>query len=301
MLDQRLAARLYVAAHAERWRVDARAFADALHASVTRAFAGRAHDQGSIAAYLEGLHLEDLALACACAAGDEAAWQHFVLTHRPILYRAADAIDAMNGRELADSLYADLFGLAESGGARRSLFRYFHGRSSLATWLRAVLSQRHVDRVRVSRRHEPLPDDDSTATVRAPGGPPDPERSRFVALMQAALAAALALLAPKDRLRIACYYAHQMTLAQIGRLTGEHEATVSRQLTRTRSAMRASIEAILAQQHGLAADAVDECFRSLSEDAGPLDLGELLGTRDSVPLTTGKKARVDRSRSEGAV
>ena len=50
-----------------------------------------------------------------------------MVTLRPVLYRAADAIDATgNARELADSLYADLYGLAEKGGKRQSLFRYFH-------------------------------------------------------------------------------------------------------------------------------------------------------------------------------
>ncbi len=39
-------------------------------------------------------------------------------------------------REMADSLYADLYGLRESSdGSRRSLFDYFHGRSKLSTWL----------------------------------------------------------------------------------------------------------------------------------------------------------------------
>ena len=79
-----------------------------------------------------------------------AAWDHFVLEMRPGLYRAADALDPSGGaRELADSLYADLYGVDQRGGARQSLLRYFHGRSSLATWLRAVLAQRYVDRVRV--------------------------------------------------------------------------------------------------------------------------------------------------------
>ena len=99
--------------------------------------------------YLKSLHLEDLALACACADGDEAAWEHFVREYRPSLYRAADALDPSGrARELADSLYADLYGTTERAGERRSLFRYFHGRSSLPTWLRAVLAQRHVDAIR---------------------------------------------------------------------------------------------------------------------------------------------------------
>ena len=81
-----------------------------------------------------------------------------MLEHRPRLYRAADALDPAGGaRDLADSLYADLYGFPDRQGKRKSLFRYFHGRSSLSTWLRAVLAQRHVDRLRTARRLEPLP------------------------------------------------------------------------------------------------------------------------------------------------
>ncbi len=64
-------------------------------------------------------------------------------------------------RELADALYADLFGLAARDGIRQSLFRYFHGRSRLVTWLSAVLSQRLIDRGRDRRRVEPLSGEDA--------------------------------------------------------------------------------------------------------------------------------------------
>ena len=124
-------------------------------------------------------HSADLELAERCAAGDPAAWDRFVLEYRPVLYRAADALDRHGtAREVADSLYAELFGVRQSSdgaGERRSLFRYFQGRSSLATWLRAVLAQRYVDSLRASRRAEPLPEDERRVPA-APGlrgsGPP---------------------------------------------------------------------------------------------------------------------------------
>src|SRR5215467_12716365 len=112
-------------------------------------------------------YAEDLALASACEAGDEAAWERFVREFRPVLYRSADALDPSGGaRDLADALYGELFS--------KSLFRYYHGRSSLATWLRAVLAQRFVDRVRANRRIEPLPED---ADVASPAKPPQPGRT----------------------------------------------------------------------------------------------------------------------------
>ena len=102
-------------------------------------------------------YARDLELARQCAAGEEPAWERFVLEYRPLLYRAADALDSTGGaRDLADSLYADLYGMPEGGNERRSLFRYFQGRSSLATWLRAVLAQRYVDRLRAQKRMEQI-------------------------------------------------------------------------------------------------------------------------------------------------
>src|SRR4029077_12295537 len=134
------------------------------------------------------LHVEDLALAVACADGCEAAWDHFVREHRPALYRAAEAIDRSGGaRDLADSLYAELFGLRERDGERQSLFRYFHGRSSLTTWLRAVLAQRHICRLRSTRRLDALPDEESAEALPAAALPPDPDRPRYVTIIQDAL------------------------------------------------------------------------------------------------------------------
>ncbi|MEO8677621.1 MAG: sigma-70 family RNA polymerase sigma factor, partial [Vicinamibacterales bacterium] len=153
------------------------------------------------------LHPEDLALAEACARGDAAAWDRFVLEYRPILYRAADAIDRTGrARELADALYAELFGMKERDGERQSLFRYFHGRSSLATWLRAVLSQRYVDHIRASRRLEELPDEEALESRPARPAAPGPDASRFATALQQVLSDAIAALEPRDRLRLGCYY-----------------------------------------------------------------------------------------------
>ena len=175
--DEKLGGRLYRQANADRWHVPPERFRHALESSAERACAGRNWDAQEVELYLLSLHLEDLALACACAEGDDDAWEHFVLAQRPALYRAADALDASGGaRELADSLYADLFGLPNRSGERQSLFRYFHGRSSLTTWLRAVLAQRYVDRLRSERRTEALPDEDSSSALPAPSRPIDPDR-----------------------------------------------------------------------------------------------------------------------------
>jgi RNA polymerase sigma-70 factor (ECF subfamily) len=278
-LDARTIQRLHGDAGAGRWDVSLDAFAAALQVSLDRA---PADAQRTPERYVSSLHLEDLALACACAAGHDGAWEHFVREFRPLLYRAADAL-APGGaaREIADGLYGELFGLTERDGERRSLFRYFHGRSSLGTWLRAVLAQRFVDGIRATKRLEPLPEEDVTMPELGAAGTaadPDPDAPEYIALTQRALAAAMASLEPRDRLRLGLYYAQELTLAQAGKLLGEHEATVSRQLARTRRAIRAFVEAELSEA-GLSPDEVEHCFALAVEDAGELDLSRLAATR----------------------
>ncbi|MEP6782271.1 MAG: sigma-70 family RNA polymerase sigma factor [Acidobacteriota bacterium] len=292
-MDADRAGRLYEKADAGRWKVPKEVLSNALERSAEKAFAGRTPSGHDLDKYFDSLHLNDLALACACAMGREDAWDHFVREFRPAMYRAADAIDPSGtAREVAQALYAELFGLKERDGVRQSLFRYFHGRSSLSTWLRSLIVQRYVDRHRETRRLDPLPDDNSTAAVhaqlRARPRADHPDRDRFLAAMRAVLAAAIAALAPRDRLRLACYYAQEMTLAQIGKLTREHEATVSRALAKTRKALRDYVERRLTTDHGFSTARIAECFENIVDDSGSLDLEDWLG----------KKSEVDRSMSE---
>src|SRR5688500_6195195 len=274
-MDRERLQRLRDKAQADRWKVPPEVFSNALERSAEKAFAGRTPSDGELDRYYDSLHLADLALACACAMGREDAWDHFVREFRPGMYRAADAIDPGGGaRDIAQALYAELFGLKEKDGIRQSVFRYFHGRSSLATWLRSLIAQRFVDRHRETRRLDPLPDDSSAAPLRAAPPPIDPDRTRFVAAMRAVLAAAIAALEPRDRLRLACYYAQEMTLAQIGTVTREHEATVSRQLAKTRKAVREDVERRLRDENGFSKAEIEECFRSIVDDSGHLDLNE---------------------------
>lgn len=294
-MDARRAERLYQKSEAGRWKLPVEVLTNALERSAEKAHGDRVLTEEELDRYYDSLHLSDLALACACAMGKESAWDHFVTTFRPAMYRAADAMDPGGGaRDIADALYAELFGLREKDGIRQSVFRYFHGRSSLATWLRSVVAQRFVDRHRETSRLRPLPDEGDRPGLRSPQ-PANPDRRRYITAFKAAIAAAIAALLPRDRLRLACYYAQEMTLAQIGKLTREHEATVSRQLARTRREVRGAVEQHLAHQHGFSNAEIRECFASVTDDAGDLDLAAWLGA-ESAPVR--KESAAQRSTSE---
>ena len=95
----------------------------------------------------------------------------------------------------------------------------------------------------------------------------------------------------RDRLRLACYYAQELTLAETGRILGEHEATSSRQLARVRRVIRDRVELELRVERGLTDAEVAQCFECVTEDAGPLDLQSLL----DVDSPARKETALDRS------
>jgi RNA polymerase sigma-70 factor (ECF subfamily) len=267
--------RLYRASGAHQWHVDEARFGAALVAGARHALKPP-YDSPELSRYLSSINLADLALACACAEGGDAAWNHFVLEFRPRLYAAARAIAGDQGRELADSLYAELYGLEVREGRRRSLFEYFHGRSSLLTWLRTVMAQRYVDRKRTAARLRPIDDAPEPAT---PASAPDVDRARYVSLMQRALTAALEALPAGDRLRLSYYYLQELRMAEIGRLLGESEATVSRKLERTRQALRGDVEHRLKHDERLTEAQVRQCFE-YATDHWHFDVTAALPSRD---------------------
>lgn len=295
-----LVEKLYAQAQAPRWGLSLERFALSLERSVTKRFAAESPPRQKVEDYLGSLHLEDLALACACAAGCESAWEHFFATYRQYLYSAAAAITRRSvsdayAREFADSLYATLYGRETTIG-RVSLFNHFHGRSKLSTWLRAVLAQRYIDVLRQEKRLESLEDDEGSEKavppkLRSNWQPADPNRSRYLRLLADALKQAISSLNQLDRTRLIAYYLKDLTLAEIGRTMNEHEATASRKLERVRQELKEKVIAILKSggasrngphaqpghdgRRGLDDAQIQICFEYATE-AWPFDFSQLL-------------------------
>ena len=256
----RALARLCKRAGAARWSIRDESLCDA---AFRGARAAGVLDDASVDSFIDALHAEDLGLAIACQAGESAPWEHFIASFRPQLYAAARAIagDEARGRELADSLWAEMYGMEVRDGRRRSILSYFHGRSSILTWMRAVLAQRHVDYIRSQSRNVPLDDHLEQASGTSDDhGEETGERARYVAMLGKALDAALKSLAPRDRMRMAYYYRHDLSLKEIGRVMNEHESTVSRQLARTRDYLKREIERALRDGDRLSRDQIRLCY-----------------------------------------
>jgi hypothetical protein len=122
----------------------------------------------------------------------------------------------------------------------------------------------------------------STASV-----PVDPHREIYLKRFDRALSAALASLAPRERMILACYYVDGLRLAEIGRMLDEHESTVSRQLERVRQGLRDSVTRALQQEiaasngrgaePALDAAQIELAFKYAQED-WPFDLSQALSS-----------------------
>jgi RNA polymerase sigma factor (sigma-70 family) len=291
---------LHANSRAMEWSLTLPAFAAALERSVRKRFSDGPVSQEGLEQYLGTLSIDDLVLATACIEGSDAAWEFFVQTYRDYLRAAAGSITkgsraGVDAQELADSLFAELFGLVDGKRGEASLLRYFHGRSSLKTWLRTVLAQRHIDRLRMSRRWESLEQEDGEeekpiVAQGAPATSPDPHRQKYIQRFLFALSVCLDALDPGDRKRLELYYAREKTLAEVGRLLGEHESSASRNLERTRRELRAKVEECLRTgRHAsdgsrrlppLSDAEIALCFQYAAEDA-PIDFRKMFPEKTS--------------------
>src|SRR6184192_2802322 len=194
------------------------------------------------------LYVEDLVLTRMCAAGNERAWEIFMLRFREKLYDVARQITREDsaGRELADSVYADLYGTRTRDGERVCKLNSYSGRGSLDGWLRTVLAQEYVNRYRRQRRLVSLDEESEQGTQYATTtvSPAIPLDTR----LERATDDALRSLSAEDRFVLASYFLDQRTLAQIARALSVHESTISRKVERLTKVIRKQILKNLAGQ-----------------------------------------------------
>jgi RNA polymerase sigma-70 factor (ECF subfamily) len=204
--------------------------------------------QAEIRTFFLSLRIEELALARACAAGHNSAWEIFLTRYREKLYQAALRIarEDSAARELAHTLYADLYGTNTREGQRVSKLAFYTGRGSLEGWLRTVLAQEYVNRYRRTKRLVSL-DEESEEGVQFAAPDPEPTASADPRLAQAT-DEALAFLAGEDRVVLSAYYLDGRTLAEIARMLGVHESTISRKLDKLAKALRKQILAGLVRR-----------------------------------------------------
>jgi len=263
-----LAATLYERSGAAAYGVSAEQFAAILDEILRKYLPpNSAHASAEQRAdFCAGLRLEELALARACAAGNERAWQDFISRYRQKLRSMALHItrDAAHAAELADSLFADLYGVNARDGVRSSKLVFYTGRGSLEGWLRTVMAQEFINRYRKQKRTVSL-EEQTEEGAQFAAAVPEPARTSDRRL-EAATDEALAELSSEDRFTLASYYLDGRTLAEIARTLGLHESSVSRRLDRLSTGLRKRILAGLRMQgmsHAQATEALETDVRDI--------------------------------------
>jgi RNA polymerase sigma-70 factor (ECF subfamily) len=215
--------------------------------------------QAEARTFLLTLRVDELALARACAAGNDSAWELFLTRYREKLYQSALRIarEDSAARDLADSLYAELYGTTTRAGERICKLASFTGRGSLEGWLRTVLAQEFVNRYRRTKRLVSLDEEsEDGAQFAAPDPAPLPSAD---SRLESSTDAALASLSSEERMVLAAYYLDGRTLAEVARMLGVHESTISRKVDKLAKSLRKKILAGMMQQ-GMARRQAEEAL-----------------------------------------
>ena len=263
-----LIAELYAQSESARFGVSRDDFEKHLGAVAGKYLSSGANEK-EVTSFLSGLRIQELVLARACSAGNEVAWEVFLTRFREPLYNSGRAIakDDATGRELADSLYADLYGMKSADGERRSKLDYYMGRGSLEGWLRTVLAREFVNRYRSHKRHVSLEEEEEAgrqfvAAAPAATASNDPR-------LEAATDEALRALSSEEKFILSSYFLDDRTLAEIARTLNVHESTTSRKLERAVKGLRGEIMAAL-RKKGMsrrqAEEALEADVRDLAVD-----------------------------------
>ncbi len=269
-----------------QYRVTVDEMAATLHASVKKYLPGTLAEDGSVlptvrqalVEYLASLNSDDLCHAVACAKGDDEAWEDFFRDYRSYLVNVARTMtqDASAAEQLADSTFAELYGLRETESGRVSKFSFYSGRGSLRGWLRAVVFQLSADSHRQTSRF--VQTEEPEDMDRLAGLPDNSERAlddlthelpyvrkRYQEAVADALRRALSEMEARDRLLLAYYYYDEMTLKEIGQLFAVHEATISRWLTKVQKRARKLVEKSLGRDHGFKRREISEAMELAAE------------------------------------
>lgn len=216
--------------------------------------------------FIKALHTKDLYLALACAQKADKAWDRFNTLYRKYIDDLANfATLTSRAADLADSVLADLFLPDHSGQSRIASYQ---GRSSLATWLRAIICHRATNE---RERHGNNTADldtihevaDDTALSRMDALL---RSSRYGHVIRESLRCSCQCLSERERLILLLRYDDGLQLGQIGRLLGVHQSTITRQIEGACKKLREAVVTNLITEHKLDRAAIDECKADILEN-----------------------------------
>jgi RNA polymerase sigma-70 factor len=220
----------------------------------------------ALTSFVRSLHTNDLLLALSCATGTDAGWQRFHELYRKYL---SDLSRHLLGRtpdfdEIGETIWIDLFLRDRSGNSR---IASYDGRSSLATWLRVVVSNRVIN----ERQRRSL----ASSNIDAIPEPADPRahqevearliRDRYESMIVLAFKKSIQALSEHETLMVLMRYDEGRQLGEIAKFFSVHQSTITRQLDRLMDRLRNDVRSTLASQCGLNRAQLEECLSVASD------------------------------------
>ena len=251
-------------------------------------------DRRDVRGFIEGIRPDDLCLIIACEGSDEKAWEDLIAAFDSTVKSAARKVcsSSEEADDLASSVWAELYGLKNDvAGNRKGKLGYYSGRGSLAGWLRAITAQLAIDQFRKqskfiqveeTREFENLAEEssnhnDGVGFVSHSESPEEILSEKQVSdHVTDSLSAAIAEIGAEDRLVLKLYYFDDLTLKDIARTFGYHEATASRRLVRIQTDIRKSVEKSLRARHGWKEEEVKKYLADAAASLG-MSFEKLLG------------------------
>jgi RNA polymerase sigma-70 factor (ECF subfamily) len=210
-------------------------------------------------------HARDLWLACACAAGSDAAVREFESRFRAVVEQVVGRMRFPYDRasEVKQLLLQRL--LVPDEGKEPRIAGY-SGRGELAGWVRAAATRVALNLI----RDDPEPKADRSGDellARLPAAAEDPElrllKTRYAAPFKEAFVAALESLEAKQRLLLKQHYLDGLSTAELGALHRVHRVTVLRWIGETREQVASVIEKHLGTSLGLPKQELESLFRAV--------------------------------------
>jgi len=217
--------------------------------------------------FIDSLHTCDVYLAAACAQRSAEAWSRFMGLYQKYLNAIALSVSPSSdaARELADSVLVEMFLPDRSGHSR---IASYHGRSSLATWLRAIVCHRAINER--ERKDNSLERIESMPEMAEKGSACNIEAilraARYQDVINDSLRNSCNCLTDRERLLLLLRYDDELQVSQIARLLGVCPSTVTRQLERIQGKLHENVVATLTSKHNLQQAEIEECLADLLDN-----------------------------------
>jgi RNA polymerase sigma-70 factor len=201
------------------------------------------------AAFADRLVLDDLYLATACAGGEDRAWEEFGARYFAFIRTfSRRTLREPQASDVADQVIADLW--------QRKKVAQYEGRSSLKTWLGAVVAHAAINAAKQARTTEPVRGETTDLERRAAATVPhDAMVGRDAGDRMARwVSDAIQQLAPDERCLLLLYYEQGLTLDEISPIAKRSKAALSRRLDRIRQDLRARVDRLAREATGGSAE-----------------------------------------------